>query len=200
MNFFSQSGQDEWVINFFKSKKNGFFIEVGAFDGIQTSNTYTLEKYLDWNGICIEANPQVFQNLVKNRKSTNLNVAVNDYNGICQFNVDKISQIGTPIRCNRLIDILIENNCPTNIDYLSLDIEGFEYVALKSFDFSKFNVGLITVEHNSYLEGEKNKNLIFDILTKSNFTRIQNDVVCKDPNPQWYNKPYEDWYVNNNLF
>jgi FkbM family methyltransferase len=199
MKYYSQSGQDKWADQFFNSKKNGFFIEVGAYDGIQTSNTYIFEKDLDWDGICIEANPQIFNSLVKNRKSKNINIAINNYQGECFFGVDKVSNQGNKVLCNTLNNILVENNCPKVIDYLSLDIEGFEFIALESLDFDYFEIGLITVEHNSYFVGENEKNKIFDLLNKNGFTRTNNDVLCEDTNPMWYKKPYEDWYVNNKL-
>lgn len=67
--FYSQSEQDKWVCEFFNYKKNGYFVEVGAYDGIQTSNTYFLEKELAWTGVCIEADTTIFQELSKHRKS-----------------------------------------------------------------------------------------------------------------------------------
>jgi FkbM family methyltransferase len=196
MTYYSQSKQDEWVFNFYKNKKNGFFIEVGAYDGIQTSNTFFLEKNLEWSGICIEANPHVFSLLRNNRKSLNLNYAVTDYEGECLIDGDKVSSIGEKVKCSTLNKILNENNCPNTIDYLSLDIEGHEFLALKDFDFKKYKIGLITVEHNLYCEGSKRKNLIFNLLSNNGFERVYDNVVCLDSNPEWFNKPYEDWYVN----
>ena len=56
--YFSQAGQDKIIREFFfKNKKNGFFVEIGAFDGIQGSNCYHFEKFLNWDGIaaiCIQ--------------------------------------------------------------------------------------------------------------------------------------------------
>jgi FkbM family methyltransferase len=196
MTYYSQSKQDEWVSKFYKNKKNCFFIEVGAYDGIQTSNTFFLEKNLEWSGICIEANPFIFSLLKKNRKSINLNYAVTDYIGECFINNDKISSNGEKVKCSPLINILEENNCPNIIDYLSLDIEGHEFLALKDFDFKKYRIGLITVEHNLYCEGSERKDLIFNLLSNNGFERVFDNVACLDPNPLWFNKPYEDWYVN----
>jgi hypothetical protein len=71
--FKSQAGQDEWVAEFYNNKKNGYFIEVGAYDGVGDSNTYFLEKVLDWNGISIEANENKFFELCNNRSSININ-------------------------------------------------------------------------------------------------------------------------------
>ena len=67
MSYYSQAGQDEWVVNFFKSKKNGFFLDIGAHNGIYINNTYYLEKNLEWTGLCIEANPIIFEELRNKR-------------------------------------------------------------------------------------------------------------------------------------
>ena len=57
MKFYSQCGQDKWAYeNLFKNKNDGFFIEIGADDGIHFSNTKFFED-LGWNGICIEPSP-----------------------------------------------------------------------------------------------------------------------------------------------
>ncbi len=73
---YSQIEQDLKVLKYFDYKKNGYFIEVGANDGIKLSNTYLLEKDYNWKGICIEPVPSIFNKLKKNRKSINLNYAV----------------------------------------------------------------------------------------------------------------------------
>ena len=59
--YYSQFGQDKFIIeNIFKMKKNGFFIEAGAGDGINISNTYVLEKQYNWNGLCVEPNLELY--------------------------------------------------------------------------------------------------------------------------------------------
>ena len=64
-NFQSQVGQDEWVVSFFSSKGDGYFLDIGAHNGVDLSNTYYLEKELQWNGICVEADPYIFEDLRK---------------------------------------------------------------------------------------------------------------------------------------
>ena len=71
---FSQLNQDINVIEFYKEKKNGFFVDVGAYDGIEFSNTLLLEKELEWNGICIEPGKRFFQKLTENRTATCLSL------------------------------------------------------------------------------------------------------------------------------
>ena len=65
-----QFGQPLEVAKLFKNKKNGFFIEAGAYDGEKYSNTLLFETTLNWNGILIEPNPKYFEDLLnKNRKA-----------------------------------------------------------------------------------------------------------------------------------
>ncbi|MDA9981739.1 hypothetical protein N9H39_03180 [Gammaproteobacteria bacterium] len=64
-NFQSQAGQDRWVVETLKGKKNGFFLEIGASDGVNLSNTYALERELGWTGCCVEPNPMDYAKLRK---------------------------------------------------------------------------------------------------------------------------------------
>lgn len=69
--FYSQYGQDRLLNQkIFKNKRNGFFIEVGAYDGIKYSNTKFYEDHLQWKGICVEPIPEYFQQLRRNRPSS----------------------------------------------------------------------------------------------------------------------------------
>jgi len=169
----SQLGQDFEVIKFYNNKKNGYFIEIGASDGIQLSNTYLLEKKYNWKGICCEPIPERFRSLVVNRpNSICFNEAVYSQSGLTlAFNIsnnfDLLSGItehidkhtstldcnNTPIKVKTLslIDILDKANAPSFIEYMSLDTEGSEYEILKDFDFEKYTFGLIDIEHN-YIE------------------------------------------------
>lgn len=167
---YSQWGQDESIVKFYKGKKNGFFIEIGAADGIELSNTYMLEKEYGWSGICVEPIPEQYTKLVKNRPhSSCLNMAVyNESNNTVSFDISNgyslLSGINTHIdkhaeyvNANKttisvqtisLNDLLAEYNAPSFIDYLSLDTEGSEYEILKNFNFGKYIFGYIDVEHN----------------------------------------------------
>jgi FkbM family methyltransferase len=194
--YYSQSKQDEWVIKTLNQKKNGFFIDVGAYDGVESSNTLTLEKFFDWRGICIEGNPFSFSKLKYSRLSKNIYVAVSNYNGDGFFGEDRISNHGYAVQIRSLKSILSEIEVPNIIDYISLDIEGHELQALEGFDFEKYHVNLLTVEHNSYLEGEERKNKICEFLTSKGFEREVEDAPCLDPNPSVFGRPYEDWYKN----
>jgi FkbM family methyltransferase len=174
----SQLGQDLEVIRFYNNKENGFFIEIGASDGLILSNTYLLETQYNWKGICCEPIPNNFENLVKNRpNSICYKEAVYNQSGLTlTFNIannyDLLSGIAEHIDTHKssvdsnkttiqvqtisLLDVLDNANAPSFIEYMSLDTEGSELEILKNFDFEKYTFGLIDVEHN-YNEPRRTK-------------------------------------------
>ena len=87
---FSQCKQDLFVKYYFSSTKKDFFIfvDIGANDGMTFSNTMALEKSNNqkWRGICIEADPEVYSLLKKNRPNAfNYNIALCDKDGEVEF-------------------------------------------------------------------------------------------------------------------
>lgn len=180
----SQLGQDIDVLNFYNLKKNGYFIEIGANDGIELSNTYILEKNYGWKGICIEPLPDKFKELQKNRPgsicidkavyhTSNLNLeflVCGLYSGIeesIEFHQHR-PKFPTKINVNTCVlnDILEENQAPNFIEYLSIDTEGSEFDILKTINFLKYTFGIIHVEHN-YKEEKRKK--IRDFLTSNGY-------------------------------
>lgn len=170
--FISQKGQDKWVINdVFNYKKNGYFVDLAATDGIKNNNTYLLEKNLNWKGICIEPNPKFHSNLRKNRKCLiytdpidGENDTVIDFRvdngpggGIVDDDTDNNYKIrGNQLRSNKakivkmktktLEYILDQSNAPKIIDYLSFDVEGAETRILRNFPFEKYTFLSMTIE------------------------------------------------------
>lgn len=169
---YSQLKQDEWVIK--QSSKPGFkyekfFVEVGAHDGLTFSNTVRLEE-LGWNGLCIEPNPELYSKLEVNRRCEKSSLAVHGvsgelvpfqcsglYGGMVEYlNPAEAKQFpGEIINVSTITldEIMTQNNCPTDIAYISLDTEGNELEILKAFPFDKWNVGCWTVEHNDHVRG-----------------------------------------------
>ena len=83
--FYSQYQQDKWLFDkYFSNKKDGVFIEIGADDGVQYSNTLFYEN-LGWTGLCIEPSPARYLELTSNRKCLTENVALSDYKGTTEF-------------------------------------------------------------------------------------------------------------------
>lgn len=179
----SQLGQDLWVLEQSSYKKDGFFVEFGATDGVLLSNTYLLEKEFGWNGICAEPNPKFFEKLQKNRSCIVSNACIagksgeqvefifaDEYGGIKNYSgLDKHSEkrnsfnnIGgtATLITTSLNDFLIKHNAPENIDYISVDTEGSELDILSNFDFNKWNVRAFSVEHNHSKLKEEIRNLL----------------------------------------
>ena len=195
--FYSQSGQDAWVAKLLEYKRDGYFLEIGAWDGIATSNTYFFETELGWKGICVEAKAEPFGLLQKNRSSINVNAAISDYDGTCHFGEFRIERSGVPTVCMTLDTLLERHHAPAAIDYLSLDIEGSEYQALLGLDLGKWDISVMTIEHNVYFAGPANKDRIFDLLSNNGYVRVIDDAKClDDTDARWFNQPYEDWYVS----
>jgi FkbM family methyltransferase len=171
MRSYSQLAQDLRVLEFYKLKTNGFFVDIGAADGIELSNTYLLESRANWKGICVEPNPNNYNKLIVNRPTAICcDKAIYNETGLTlDFDIAHdgpllsgiSSDIGskwkstvdnnkTTIKVQTLLltELLDQNNAPNFIHYLSLDTEGSEYEILKNFRFDKYIFGLIDVEHN----------------------------------------------------
>lgn len=166
MKSYSQIGQDISIIKYYNNKKNGYYVDVGAYDGVQFSNTYLLEKNYNWKGICVEPSPVTFPKLKECRKnSICINKAAYSKTGeILDFSIDDmfsgitdcvdrhmIAKNGqkTKVETIRLDELLKQCNAPNFIEYLSLDTEGSELEILKSIDFDNYKFGIIHVEHNN---------------------------------------------------
>src|ERR1017187_11041783 len=84
--YFSQYRQDEFIDQVvFNRKKKGFFVDIGAHDGISFSNSNFFEAYRAFKGLCIEPNRSVFDQLEKNRKCAVLNACIADTEGTVKF-------------------------------------------------------------------------------------------------------------------
>ena len=200
----SQSGQDKIIKNFFfNNKKKGYFIEIGAYDGIMGSNCYYFEKYLDWNGIAIEPSPNQFEKLKKNRKCKLLNQAIshevkevefieviegltqmsgindNDYRETLDIITNnKISKT----KSYNLKTVTFDEIVPKNfdIDYISIDIEGGEMNLLNSINFNNYNIKVISVENN--IPDKQNFKTFFEDKDFIYFDRVGQDEIfynCK---------------------
>jgi FkbM family methyltransferase len=174
----SQDNQDSYLENIiFKGYKNGFYVDVGAYDGIRINNTLYFEKYNNWRGINIEANKKLFDKLVINRPNDiNLNYAVCNNDGETEFlcnsgATELISGIkdtfderhlhrlqfenmqygGTTelikVKTKKLETIFDEYNVQI-INYLSIDVEGAEFEVIKSINFDKVFIDIIAFENN----------------------------------------------------
>jgi FkbM family methyltransferase len=169
LSFKGSSLQDMVAYLYFRGKKNGFFIDIGANDGIIGSNSYVFEK-LGWQGICVEPQPDIFLELKKRRKCECLNVAIAPQKGKIDFfksyGADALScmepseerrqwamsygKVETiQVEALPFPEILRNHPQVEHIDFLSVDVEGAEMQVLQTIDFSKYSFGLIAVERSN---------------------------------------------------
>jgi len=199
MKFTGQAGQDKWVTDFFEKKKNGYFLDIGAYDGVQWSNTYCLEKELNWSGLLVEASLDLCNQMKFSRSQTIVQKAIYKENTILKFKSNRwagsINNEGSEIvEAITFEKLLRDYNSPKIIDYISLDIEGGEIDALLGFPFDEYISILWTIEHNVYYGNREMKDKIYEILSSNNYIRAY-DNVCSGGDPKF---PFEDWYVHKN--
>ena len=63
-------GQSSDILRHLNHRRDGFFIEAGAYDGESLSNTLFMERYLNWTGILVEANQKSFRTLLKRQRKS----------------------------------------------------------------------------------------------------------------------------------
>lgn len=175
--YYSQYGQDQFLDrHVFTSREPGFFIDIGAHDGICFSNTYVFEKYRQWNGICVEPLPAVFEKLKENRKCILIQGAVGMKTGKEKFlsvtgypemlsgllrNYNKkhkdriakeINQYGGASQVIEVesynINELLKKNAVSHVSYCNIDTEGSEFEILSSIDFNHIMIDVFTIEGN----------------------------------------------------
>ena len=201
----SQLFQDLFVLEKLNWKKSGYFVEFGATNGLDLSNTYLLEKEFFWTGILVEPGKNWHKQLRSNRstyisekcvwKSSDQMIIFNEsvhpefstIDSLTHFDgMDKSrsSRDRYFVETTTLFDLLQDANAPTLIDYLSIDTEGSEYEILKEFDFSKYQFGVITVEHNHNVNEDK----IDELLNKNGYSRVYREV-----------SDFDGWYIHKSL-
>ena len=149
---FSQLGEDKRAIHLIDAlldgKTGGTFLEVGAYNGLWMSNTKLLEYAFGYSGLLIEANPPVFKELRRYRgsRSVTLNMAVCEGEPrVLELSVGGClgcSTIGgnqgnkVEINCDSLGSMAQQAGLGKGIDFMSIDVEGYEMPTLRSFNWS----------------------------------------------------------------
>lgn len=184
------------LVDYIKDIKNGFYIEVGAYDGIFQSSTKFIEDKFAWSGILIEPSLNAYIELEKNRQS---NILINKCIVSNKYTLDKIQgafNCGPMSSVNNIRSLpnvnLIEVPCDTlaniinifnvkHIDLLSINTEGYEFEVLEGLDIkvNRPTYILITIF-------KKSKEKVFNYLELNNYWVIENVTNYNlFDNPQW---------------
>ena len=165
----SQIGADLICLHQLNYKENGYFVEFGAYDGIDHSNTLLLESEFNWTGLLVEPCKRVNEQLRINRPQclidgscitgkSNTNVEFIDctdgelstqkkYLKRGSVSNRRIKNTSYEVPTLSLIDLLDKYCAPAHIDFLSIDVEGGELEILKAFNFERYTFSMIAIEH-----------------------------------------------------
>jgi FkbM family methyltransferase len=194
----SQFYQDLFVTYHLKDKHNGYFVEFGACDGIRLSNTFYLEKEFGWTGILSEPAKIWHKALLDNRSciiNTDCIAAISgeqiDFSETTRPELSTIyTHLQNDLHSSRRIikdkykvhtltlnDLLEQNDAPLEIDVISIDTEGSEIEILEQFDFQKYTINIIIVEHNY---DKKRKEKLKKLLGRQNFKPVFTKISGPD--------------------
>jgi Methyltransferase FkbM domain len=197
----SQLRQDVFVLSELGFKRNGFFVEFGATNGEDLSNTYLLEKEYGWNGILAEPARCWHDALSRNRgchiekksvwslsdqtvrfRETEMQElsTIDSYAELDHNREYRVKAIYYDTKTISLMDLLNKYDAPNTINYMSVDTEGSEFDILSNLDFSKYKFDVITCEHNFSIMRQR----VYDLLTSNGYIRKHEEMT------QW-----DDWYV-----
>ena len=196
---FSQYYEDFILYVMLFDIKNGFYIDVGAYDPDKVSVTKAF--YLrGWNGINIEPLPNQFKLFEKERpKDINLQMVIGNNEGNVTFYVDGQCSTVQKKYAKRNESINIKMDTMSNIckkyvpegkevDFCKIDVEGNERDVLLGYDFDNYKPKVFCVESTIPLSFKPNYQLWEEILIKNGFTFVYERGV----NRYYVNKKFSD--------
>ena len=186
------NNEDTAVLDYFKDKKNGFYVDVGCHHPICINNTYLLYKQ-KWSGINIDVSQFSIDLFNYMRpQDLNYNCAISNKNKIVKlFYQKEFSQLSTiksiqaktvfqgnikekDIQAFSLNEILKRDKYKnTKIDFLNIDVEGADLEVLEGLSFDKFKPELICLEIH---DKEVKKSKIYNFLANKNYELIWSGI------------------------
>lgn len=169
-NFYSQAGQDLFVLKVLGGKLNGTYVDIGCSQPREINNTLRLEES-GWYGINLDI--RAFEkHWAEHRKST------------------FIPCDATKCNYEELFNQYFKSK---DIDYLSIDIDGLSTEILKKIPFDSYKFNVITIEHDAYSNGNIYRDEQRQILTHNGYKLLIADVMLQG-------NSFEDWWVSEDIF
>jgi len=165
---YSQEGEDMILRRLFEKQQFGFYVDVGAHHPMRFSNTYFFYKK-NWRGINIDAMPDSMKPFERIRpRDINIEKPVSDKKQVLTyyaFNEPALNGFSKELSEQRdgqgnyfikftkdietsTLEEILDENLPKNqdIDFLSIDVEGLDFMVLKSNNFEKYKPKVILIE------------------------------------------------------
>lgn len=207
----------------FPEKRDGYFVEIGTYDGVKCSQSYLFEKTLGWDGIIVEPNPVWKDSIFLNRNCNISTEAISNkigreifecreipgYSGLkSSINESRTSEVVGEVNVETitLVGLLDKFNAPDMIDWISIDTEGAEINILNQFfsENTKYKINLLSFEV-CYLDKAEMlmsnqpylqiKNPYLNFVKISDIGLIKFDSLTGD----FYKNPYKEWKYEGNL-
>jgi FkbM family methyltransferase len=199
-------GIDIKILKYLENIENGVFIEAGAHDGVFQSTTKILED-LGWTGLLIEPSEFLYKKCKNNRTSISENYALVSFN--YNQNTIKGDWIGNLILENNGITLMGDKDevCQVStltelckkhniydVDFFSLDVEGYELEALDGVDFNLINIKYCLIEWNKHKYTIEN---LINYMENKNFELVCNlSNFTKENSPSWP-ETHQDYLFKN---
>jgi len=201
---YSQFNEELIIRHFFKDKRGGVFLDVGCAFPKTNSTTCFLEAHRDWTGIGIDAvedygplweenrpNAKFFHYAVSDTSGESLTFYQAAYPIISSMYEDQVMKHAdkppVPVQVETItLDDLLDRENVARIDFMSLDIEGAEPLALAGFEIERFAPKLVCIEMH---EGAENEQFVRDYFEDHDYERIEAYVPYDFAN--WYFRPKE---------
>ncbi len=204
---YSQFDEELCIRDFFQDRRDGIFLDVGCAFPQRNSTTFYLDKHLGWTGIGVDAVAEYAKHWASHRPGTRfLNLLISDHSDtedtfyraawweVSSAKKEMVEKPGgrdkpynyTEIKVRTItIDKLLEDNGIEKIDFMSMDIEGFQMTALAAFDIQKYQPELVCIE--AYRPDRPRINAWFE---ERGYKRI--DRYLKHDHINWYYTPADN--------
>lgn len=172
--YYSQAAQDKFVYmilyGLLGKQDQGYYLEIGAGNPINTNNSYFFEKELKWDGVSIDISQGYAEqwHAVRNNLLLHEDATKSDYSAILQ-------------------------SFPKVIDYLSLDIDEDYTDVLKNIPFKDYTFKVITIEHDFHRYGDRYRKQERQILESFGY-----HLLCSDVSISGF--CFEDWWIHPSFF
>lgn len=195
----SQDGEELFLREYFGNKKNGFYVDVGAYHPFRFSNTqWAYER--GWRGINIEPNIDGYKKFIWARPcDVNLNCGISETGGelsyyefeegalntFCKNPTDTESVKRIQLISTRRLDAVFEEYHTEQIDFLDIDVEGYELSALNSNNWEVYRPTIVLIEQKMNMEDVINSTIHtymkqkgYQAVSKYNRTVIYQDMMA----------------------